>query len=660
MKTVTEVSPPRWALFEVVFAQTLALVLALVLALISPQQSTAAERPVEFFSRLPQATGLALSPDGKRVAYFSIGTGTGHTRLMVWDADTGEEVYLTSASNTRVHFNWLRWANNERILISARFPSSRYGKKTMETRLVSMNVADNDDNLPLYSPHRGERLSQLQDRIVDILPDDPDHILLALDIDEPTEPSVYRVNVYNAERVRLERGERNIRRWMTDRQGRLRIATSVNYNRGTTQIYHRAVGGEDRQTLFEFNRYEQPPIEALGFGVDPDVLYYTAYNGDLKALYKINLVTDERSIVYSNPENDFLGRLIYAPDNGDVIGLRGSPLPDGVVYWNEDYAVLQESVNRTLPGFDNRLMDFSRDGNIYLVRSRSNATPAVYYLGNRSGNTLEYLAMEYPELGTEPLYQREIKWDTARDGLAIKAYVSLPVAADISDGPLPTILFPHGGPGARQRTSFDYWVAFFTDRGYAVLSPDFRGSSGYGYEFSQASVQSWGLAMQDDLTDAVHWLGDEGIADPDRMCIVGGSYGGYAAMMALIKTPELFRCAVSLAGISDLVQHAASNNRFVTGNSVREYLGASNQDLRSRSPYHNAEAINAPLLLAHGENDRAVDVAQSRRMTEELKDLGKPVEYIELTQGDHYLSAQANRHTFFRAMDDFLKRHLNP
>ena len=674
MKTGTKASTTvgllHWGLLAPVITTMLALGLALALSMplalvIAPQPAVAAERPVEHFSRLPHFTEPELSPDGKWVAYITtVATDddSAPVLLVAQNLELGQRNSLLSTDNTEARIRWHRWANNDRILVSVMFAASRYDVDTTETRLFSINVHDREDFISLYNPRNFRRpegnLPQLQDKIVDILPNDPDHVLLALDIEEMTLPSVHRVNVYNGDRERIERHRLQIRDWMTDHQGRIRIGTSVNYDQGHTRIYHRAVGEDDWQLLFEFDMHEEPEIEAIAFAEDPNVLFYTAYNGDLKALYKINLSTGEKTPVHIDPNYDVQGHLLRVRDGGSIIGLQHWRLPGGITYWDENYTALQESIDRALPDYSNRLIDFSRDGNVYLLSSRNTTTPAAYYLGNRSEKSLDFLAEEYPELGAESLFRRRLVRYTTRDGMEIRAYLMTPGNID---GPLPAILFPPGDSLLGSALgSFDYWTAFFTDRGYAVLKPEFRGSAGYGLAFARARIQNWGLQMQDDLSDAARYMVEEGIAQQNKICIVGAGYGGYAAMMAAVKTPDLFTCGVSFAGISDLNRYISTSRHFLRANIIREEIGPGSRDRRARSPYNDVDAIQMPLLLAHGEDDRIVDVMHSRRMASRLESADKKVQYIELPEGNHSLDAQANRHEFFRTMDDFLKRHLGP
>ena len=241
----------------------------------------------------------------------------------------------------------------------------------------------------------------------------------------------------------------------------------------------------------------------------------------------------------------------------------------------------------------------------------------------------------------------------ARDGLAIEGYLTLP--RDAGEGPLPAIIFPHGGPISYDGSGFDYWTQYFASRGYAVLQMNLRGSAGDGYDFMASGLKSWGLEMQNDVEDGTRWLIEEGIADPDRICVVGASYGGYAALMEASRNPDLYQCAVSFAGVTDVAELVTSHKRYGNYDAVREQAGSGFSELRERSPLHNAETIDIPVLLVHGTRDRNVRVRHSQKMAKELEKEGKDVAYLELEDGDHYLSMQENRIAFFRAMDAFLQ-----
>jgi dipeptidyl aminopeptidase/acylaminoacyl peptidase len=290
------------------------------------------------------------------------------------------------------------------------------------------------------------------------------------------------------------------------------------------------------------------------------------------------------------------------------------------------------------------------------VYRTNSTTPGIYYLGDRDHKTLAEIAHTYPQLEGKLQGRKKIVY-SARDGKTIEGYLTLPKNHDLNV-PSPAVIFPHGGPMARDYGDFDYWAEFFASKGLIVLQPNFRGSSGYGREFELEAIQNMGLTMQDDLTDAANWLLERKLADPNRLAIAGGSYGGYAALMGAVKTPDLFKCAISFAGISDLIELRNSKIYYVGYEVVREQFGRENEKLEAVSPIKFLDKIKIPILLVHGDEDRTVFVEQSRKMANALKNKNKIYTYVELEKGDHYLSLQENRHKFFNAMDEFLDKHL--
>jgi dipeptidyl aminopeptidase/acylaminoacyl peptidase len=619
--------------------------------------------PTESFSQLPQYTRLNLSPSGEQIAYIINFQDPEVAVLTTVNLLSGEKKYLIKSDNEEVKVNWFTWANEKTLIVSVRFASSRSGVDTTETRLVSINVNDKEiEQRDLIKPRSGntfggsgQHFSQFQDNVVSFLPNDPEHILVAVDLEVANLPDVYKINVNNGKKSRITKGKLAIRDWMADRQGNLRLGESLNYKTGEASLRVR-IGDDDKwHSLFEYNALEEPGVNPLGFALDPNILYYSAYQNDKRAIFTINLQTQQTTLVYADENYDVDGGLIYSRKTRDVIGIYHANSANGRIYWDAERNNFQQALNKALPDSDNYLVDFSDDENIYILYTENDYTPGAYYLGNRKNNSLDFIFEQYPGLNPEVLAEHELVTYTARDGTKIEGYLTRPLGMD---KPVATILHPHGGPGAREMDGFDYWTAFFANRGYAVFRPNFRGSSGYGYAFAQSQMKGWGLTMQDDLTDAAKWLVEQKVADPERMCIVGASYGGYAAQMAAVKTPELFKCAISFAGVSDLKRLVRGSRHYLNRKFVKQQIGDDSDDLESRSPYYQADKITIPLLLIHGEDDRVVDVEQSRNMLEELEDMGKTVEYIEFAKGDHNLSLQRNRHTTFKAMETFLRRHL--
>jgi len=613
--------------------------------------------PTEYFSRLPNYRTPRLSPDGRKIAVIHNVQEKGIAVLITRDMKAKEQKHLLASDNEKVRVNWFQWVNNDTLVVSVLFGGTRFGVETMETRLIAVDVSGQEKVLrPLIKPRRvaanQKHYSQFQDQVIDILPNDHDHILMAIDLDKQNEPSVYRLDVYSKKMKRVERPTRKIRNWITDQQGRIRAGQRINYKTGQAGVLVREPEKKNWIVLFTFNALEEPVIEAVGFDLDPNVFYYKRYNNDKKALYKVNLVDMKHELVFSDPNYDVDGALIYSPRDRHVIGIDHV---DGKIYWDEKYQAFQDALDKALPDKHNSIVSTSNDEVSYILHTQNDYTAGSYYLGNRVDKNLIPLFSQYPELPVDQFTPHQLVSYTARDGTDIEGYLTVP-----SDrkGPIATILFPHGGPGLRETGGFDYWTSFFSSRGYAVFRPNFRGSSGYGYEFAASQMGAWGLSMQDDLTDATRWLIEQGVADPDRICIVGGSYGGYAALMGLARTPDLFKCGVSFAGVSSLRELVIRGRDFLNSKFVNQQIGTNRKDLEARSPLNLADRISSPLLLVHGKKDRIVDVEQSRLMAKALEKEGKEFSYVEFETGNHHLAIQRHRHEFFRLLEDFLAEHL--
>lgn len=619
---------------------------------------TKAEPEYEKFSSLPTYWTPSLSPDGSKIAFVqNVEQEEAFAMLATYDLKKGEKHYLLRSDNERVKINWYNWVNNERLVVSARYETRRGTTKVHDTRLLSIKFDGEGGAFNLVEWERIKRragnpnhIPQFHDDVIDWLPDDPEHILIALDAEVLGLPSVYKINVNDGGVSRIIRGKKRIRDWMTDQQNNVRIGVSLDYDTGEREVFLKE--GDDWRTLFAYNAMSDKGEYPVGFAKDPNILYFKGYKGDFRALYTLNLTTNERTEVYADEGYDVNGSLIYSPVTRDAIGVRH----DGRHYWDERYVALQNGIDAGLPDYDNTLVSFSDDEQTYIVYSESDTLPGVYLLGDRKEGTLVMLFEQYAQIDPAKLSEHTLIEYEARDGIKIEAYLTLPKG----EGPFLTIIHPHGGPGARDFSGFDYWTAYFTSKGYAVLRPNFRGSRGYGYSFAQSQMKGWGLAMQDDITDAANWMVEQGHAEQDNMCIVGASYGGYAALMATVKTPDLFKCAVSFAGVSSLKHVIIHSRRFLNNEFVKNQIGDDYDDLEARSPYYNAKGIKTPILLVHGEEDRVVPPLHSRYMADELDDYDKVYKYVELESGDHNLSIQRNRHIFFKEMDAFLDQHLRP
>lgn len=620
--------------------------------------------PSSYFGALPEFSRPMLSPDGKKIAFIRNISQPKHLALLTtYDIEKDKTYLILQSDNEETKLNWFRWANNDDLIISAKFGSKYRSTRYYQTRLLSMRydaigVKPKELIKPRFMTATiiGNHTSQFQDNVIDYLRDDPEHILVAVDLDKPNLPSVYKINIHTGKKKRIIKGKREIRDWVTDRQSQVRIGKAYDYDSGDVVIFERKNDDSDLRVIFEYNSWQDNGITILGFDLDPNIMYFRTYKGDKLALYSMDLTSMAKTLIFEDENYDVDGGLVYSSKTNDVIGVSHAQAEYGVHYFKNGHLPFHQALDNALPETRNYLQSFDRDENRYLLYSENDNIPGSYLLGDRAEGTLSILLETYPQLPPDSLAKNKLVSYKTRDGLEIEGYLTLPL---FGEAPYSTVIHPHGGPGARDYHGFDYWTAFMSHRGYAVFRPNFRGSSGYGKEFSEAQMKRWGLEMQDDISDATHWLIKEGIAKEEKICIVGASYGGYAATMATVKTPDLFACAVSFAGVTHLPKLAYRQRRFLGGDLVAEnQIGDDSSDMQARSPYYNVAKVKTPTLLVHGREDRVVHVEQSQLYAEELEDNGKPFKYIELESADHHLTIGSNRMRFFEELDTFLATYL--
>lgn len=613
--------------------------------------------PIETYGKLPQLSRVNLSPSGESLALIQ--NNDGNLVLMTIDLATKKRNYILRADNVNVLLNWYAWANDDVLLISAAYPTRTGATKYTSTRLYKFDIKKGGDIEPLVKPreHKGEVFSQFQDNVISFLPEDDDHILMAIDFDHVNKPSVYKVNVRTKSRRRAKRSRSHVVDWYADQQGNARIS----YHRDETNIFYSLYDseGDFLRKLWSYEVFEKDVVHVLGFDLDPNTLFIRALHQGKYAVFKVNLTDPKltRELVYSDEKYDVDGHLIYSPKTHAVVGLSHSSKNDNKTYWDKEYIDFKKALNNAIPDARNTIISMSKDMQRYVLYSSSDTRPGDYYLGDRKTKSLSYLGSLYPQINESNYAAKQLVHYTARDGLKIEAYLTKPKSF-IDGQKLPAIILPHGGPMARDYSGFDYWSELLANRGYIVLQPNFRGSSGYGYDFEMAAVKGWGKAMQDDLQDAVKWLEAQKLIDKDKVCIGGASYGGYAALMAAVKHADSFKCAASFAGVSDLERIVRTSRRFTNNEVVKKQLGDDYDELEAVSPVNFAKQIDIPILLVHGSDDRVVPVIHSRDMAEELEDYDKDVTYLELEDGNHHLSVQSHRIQTLEAMVNFFDKHL--
>ena len=376
------------------------------------------------------------------------------------------------------------------------------------------------------------------------------------------------------------------------------------------------------------------------------------------ALWEMDL-TDRQNpvLVFAHPQVD-ADRPILAKD-GRMLGVLYETDRPFAFYTDQRANAVIEAVKRPLPaGSFNFIADYSRDEKIFLIHASSDIDAGTYYVFDRTTSKLQRVGTAYPDLDkrqAELGRMQPIRY-SARDGVEIPGYLTVPAGKRAEN--LPLIVMPHGGPAARDSLSFDWMVQFLANRGYAVLQMNFRGSSGYGSDWLYAAHQDWGGLTYSDILDGTQWAIKQGIADPKRVCIVGGSFGGYAALLGAVRNSDVYKCAVSIAGVSDLIQLEDDGRRFTSGALRREQIGTDRDKLKADSPLRHADKATIPVLMVHGDEDSQVRVEHSEDMASALKRSKKQYKFVKIKAANHQLDRQSDRVTLLTELEAFLKSNL--
>ena len=627
-----------------------------IILLIFSLPSYAEKLPVEAFGALPAVSVVIVSPNGKKIAYK--GAAEGYVFIASVDLETNKKNYLVHTDNQRFKLGWFRWANNETILFSAHYPNKQGAFKYGESRLLKVSADGGKAAKPAFKPRKKDLIPQFQSRVIDFLPGDPNHILMALNLENWQFPNVYKINITSekGKRELIKRWHPYTEGWITDRQNRLRMGYGVKEDRGFYRLLD--LKTNEWRRIWDYEILGEPSIVPLGFAADPNQLYIRADHNGRFAIFKVDVSKPDlpQELVFSDPDYDVDGSLIYSQKTNDVVGVYHGEADGAKVYFDEKYKAFQQSLDKAIPDAYNQIVNFTDDEKKYILFTSNSREPGAFYLGDRDKKSLSFLLEQYPLLYNQKLSGKKKIQYQARDKTDIEAYLTLPHGGIKQNNP--AIVIPHGGPMARDYDGFDWFVEFFASRGYVVLQPNFRGSSGYGFEFALKSIGDWGGAMQDDLADAAKWLVKNYSIDKKSVCIIGGSYGGYAAMMGAAKQQDIFSCAASFAGVADLNLLLTKARRFSNYDIVEKQIGSNSAKRKDRSPITFAKSIQIPLMLIHGDQDLIVHVDQSRKMYKAMQKNNKNIEYIELENGNHHMSIEDNRLKVLSSLERFLHTHI--
>lgn len=611
----------------------------------------------ELFFGDPEISGAQISPNGEFISFRKQHLGV--MNIWVKRIDEPFEAARPMTADTTRPVSSYFWSQDSRFLLYAQ---DKGGNENFHVYAVDpRDAAEDATGVPPaldLTPY-----GEVQVRIYAVPEGTPDKILVGINDRDPQVHDVYRVDLATGERTLVLRNDENVAGWQTDLDGNVRLGLKIDED-GNSQILR-----VDDAGLTEVYRCSnEESCGPVRFHKDGQRVYMITNKGDdvdLTRLVLFDPTTSELQVVESDPENqvdfggaafsDVTNELVATVYVGDRV--RIYPKTEEVAH---DLEVLREK----LPEGELSFGSSTEDENLTIVYVSRDVDPGSAYLYNRETEAVELLYRSRPNLPSEHLaYMKPVRY-RARDGLEIPAYLTVP--RGVEPRHLPVVVLPHGGPWARDRWGYDPYAQFLANRGYAVLQPNFRASTGYGKAFLNAGNKEWGTgAMQHDITDGVRYLIDDGIADPERVGIFGGSYGGYATLAGLAFTPEVYAAGVSYVGPSNLITLLNSIPPYWKPLKAIFDVRVGNADdpvdrerLLAESPLFSAERITAPLLVAQGANDPRVKKRESEQIVVALRDLGREVEYLLAPDEGHGFAGRENRLALAAAMEKFLAKHL--
>lgn len=611
------------------------------------------ELPVEHFFRHATFSNLSFSPDGKSLALLE--SIKGRKNLVVLDLATNRKTQLTNLKEQDVAA--YTWVSSARLA----FVLDTEGDEFFGLYVVDRDGKNFRELSGTLGSQRGKgKVNPTQLRLFSRIDGDDDRILVLGNERFTYFPDVFRVDLRNGRRTMVLANPGNVSGWVPDRAGVIRIGLIS--EPGRRRLIHRPSDDSEWETLLEGDALNLK-WNPLGFDGDNRTLFMAVNDGrGPSAVHKFDTVTRQLdpTPVLADPTYDVEG-IRYWRSTGKVMAVVYQADKPKTHWLDPRVARYQAVVDQALKTTRNEINEATPDGQVLLVEAYSDREPGVYYLMDLGKKQIQEIALTRDWIDPEQMAEMKPIRYQARDGLHIHGYLTLPVGREPRG--LPLVLLPHGGPfGVRDEWGFQPEVQFLANRGYAVLQVNFRGSGGYGPAFEQAGYRKWGREMQHDLSDGVAWAIAEGYADPKRVVIMGGSYGGYAVMAGLAFTPELYCAGVNLVGVTDLdvLFNGDTGWPAVRKEWYARRIADPRKDeemMRAISPVHHAAAIRVPVFMAYGENDPRVDLQHGYRMERALKREGKTYEYFLRKDEGHGYRKEENAIELYRRVDAFLKKY---
>ncbi len=618
---------------------------------------------LESYGNLPGVEIVRLSPSGTRYAFIAV---VNEARMFAVTGEEGKVLYSVTISDTKARD--IRWVGEDHVLVvlSSTFNAPLDFRFAHELASV-INVRLSDKKVfRIFEQHKDVSQVVFGDYGSAEIDGHTYGYFGALTLARTSAgyffqkgwPDLYRVDLDSGEKMRVAKGSAEHRGWVVAADGTIVAHARYRDKTGLWQLY---AGNNRGKLLFEKSSM-LGRIYLIGKGRSAGTALIADSEGDEDTLIELS-VSDNRQEQLC--DDMYADNYAEDPDTGHILGCLSKDAPQALLFDSKLQARFN-GTRRAFPGHQMHLVSFSRNMDRLIVFTDGGDDSGTYWMVDIAGGRADPVGRAYPSIRSADVGPTSLFSYKASDGRQMEAVLTLPPGREAKA--LPLVMLPHGGPlGVSDRLGFDWWAQAYASVGYAVLQPNYRGSAGYGREFREAGYGQWGNKMLSDIADGMSALAASGTIDPERACIVGGSYGGYAALAGVTLQNGLYRCAVAVAGPADMAsflrwereRHGSDSDTIRFFRAVTATTTWSAEDVRSISPALNAERADAPILLIHGKDDTVVDIEQSRKMEVALKRAGKPVEFLVMDGEDHWLSRQDTRTKMLKAAVAFVQKH-NP
>ncbi|MCR9270276.1 MAG: prolyl oligopeptidase family serine peptidase [Hyphomonadaceae bacterium] len=623
-----------------------------------PLSSFAAPEPIptEVWADTTQVQSLDMSPNAERMAMLMRRDRGADHEILIFDTDDIKgSLKAIEADGLRALS--LAWVNDDYLVINFILETEEMGRPVNYRRTASYNVETEEWTSLVLTTNRANPRDPMDQfmgnlgigRVVNTLPDDPNHVLVSHTEEAGLAPNYYRTNVKTGARTRTLRGGGRFSSFTFDREGQARGAQEYDAAANRIITYARESESDEWVEIGSLDADKRDTFGLLGF-YDEDRPYIatavaTEPGGNHTVAYDIDIRTGEREMIFGVEGYDTLG-VLTSPrlsDGSKIVGFTYSDNEGTQRYFLDgQLAALHDGLSQAFPGRSVQIRRMSEDGQTVLAYTRGPRDPGTWYLV-KDGKVAPVIGAnsEIPKAGLSETHVLEY---TARDGMELVGYVTVP---HNSEGPFPAIAMPHGGPWVRDNRDYDRWAQMLANQGYVVFQPNYRGSDGLGKDYWMAGDNKWGYEMQDDVEDGIQTLIDQGIADPERLGFFGWSYGGYSAFVGATRDDPMFNCFVAGAGVADIgrIRGGLTGSRF-----AREFQKPT---ISGVNPIELVENVTKPMLLVHGDYDSIVPVEHSRRFADGLERINADYEYIEIEDMGHSPFELEENMQWFPALFEF-------